>query len=436
MFLLFPFIFILVVIITEIGVDGLWLRLAPGFGEHRVVLGLVGVLEQGLPGVLLPHGAQGDPLLDVLLVRLAPREGGRRRHVGPPGVPGLAGRREADGGVPRRERAALDGFTARARVDDGVAGDALRHVGGEAGVVVDVATFGRLGHDHDGSLVGDLGVEEDVRLGVGASRDDLVELVVPQDTDQRRTRRDGRDEFGFERGGVQDVEISSLGTGDDRRGIGCEHDVGGRVLAGRGCVSRGIDGLLEFPRVPQFDGLVAAPGHDESPVGADVDAARPGVARVSLADLSARSVVGAFAPPHRQRAVQGRGDEEAVFTLDLTAPGHGRHSTSARRSRQLRLVHNHVPLLVAHVDVPDPDGAVGAGGDEEVGQKRVPSAAGDLADVAPGHVHVAQVHVAFDKLCDCFAVSRQDLGLCRRRNDEDLTGRVWVEFRGVDRVRL
>lgn len=152
------------------------------------------------------------------------------------GVARLARRREADGRVARREgAAALDGFAARARVHDGVAGHALRHVGGQCWVVVDVVPFRRFGHDHQRAAFlragRVLGAEEHVGLGVGAARHDLVEFLVPEDADEWGARRHRGREFGFECRGVQDVEVAGLGACDDRGRVGCELDVGRGILA-------------------------------------------------------------------------------------------------------------------------------------------------------------------------------------------------------------
>ncbi len=63
---------VVVFLVAEVGIDGLRLRLAPGSCEHRVFLGLVGVLEQGRSRILFPHRAQRDALADMLLVGLIP----------------------------------------------------------------------------------------------------------------------------------------------------------------------------------------------------------------------------------------------------------------------------------------------------------------------------------------------------------------------------
>lgn len=61
---------VLVIVVAQFGINGLWLRRLPGIGEQGIVLGLVGILEQGLARVLLTHGAQRDALPDLVLVGL------------------------------------------------------------------------------------------------------------------------------------------------------------------------------------------------------------------------------------------------------------------------------------------------------------------------------------------------------------------------------
>lgn len=116
----------------------------------------------------------------------------------------------------------------------------------------------------------------------------------------------------------------------------------------------GVDGLFEFPRVPQLDRVVAASGHHQPAVGAYVDAAGPGVWCVCVVDLAAWSVVGTVSSPHQYGAVQGGCHEEIVSAVDLTAPCDGSHSTSSSRTGQSRLVDNDFFLLHSHIDVPDP----------------------------------------------------------------------------------
>lgn len=60
-----------------------------------------------------------------------------------------------------------------------------------------------------------LRAEQHVRLRVRAARQDLVESFVPQDCYQRRAWCDRGREFGFQRGGVEDVEVAGFGARDD-----------------------------------------------------------------------------------------------------------------------------------------------------------------------------------------------------------------------------
>lgn len=120
--LLFLWRLCIFILITQLGINSLGLRRLPRIREQRVILGFVRILEQRLAGILLAHGAERDAFPDGLLVRLVLGKGRCGRYMRSSRVARLARRREADGRVARRERAAaLDGFAARARVDDGVA---------------------------------------------------------------------------------------------------------------------------------------------------------------------------------------------------------------------------------------------------------------------------------------------------------------------------
>ena len=67
--------------------------------------------------------------------------------------------------------------------DDGIVGDALQEVGGQVGVVVDVAAFGGAGHDEAGAAGRGVWVVEDVGFAVGGAGYDLVEFGVPEGCD-------------------------------------------------------------------------------------------------------------------------------------------------------------------------------------------------------------------------------------------------------------
>ena len=72
-----------------------------------------------------------------------------------------------------------------------------------------------------------------MRLAVAGAGDDLVELRVPEDADERAARRDWRDEFGAECCGVEDVKMAGGGASEDICRGWREYDVAGWILGGR-----------------------------------------------------------------------------------------------------------------------------------------------------------------------------------------------------------
>ena len=122
----------------------------------------------------------------MLLVGLTLRERRGHRYMRPSGIAATARGRHAEGWMASGVGgASLGGAGEEAvGVDDAVAGEALGEVGGEGGVVVDVAAFRRFGHDHCRAIGGGGGVVEDVDFGVGGAGEDLVEFWVPEDGDE------------------------------------------------------------------------------------------------------------------------------------------------------------------------------------------------------------------------------------------------------------
>ena len=162
--ILFPF--------ANLSIDRLRLRLLPSIREKRIVLRLIRILQQRLPRILIAHTTKPILPLDILLVRISFGERRGLRDVRASGIPAATRSRQADvwmaGGVAGgRGRGA-------AGQDDGVVGDALREVGGQVGVVVDVAAFGRAGHDKVGAARGSVRIVEDVGFAVGGASHDLV----------------------------------------------------------------------------------------------------------------------------------------------------------------------------------------------------------------------------------------------------------------------
>ena len=67
-------------------------------------------------------------------------------------------------------------------------------------------------------------------FGISGACDDLIELGMPENSNERYAGCDWRDEVGTKRGRVEDVEVASFGAGDDVGRVWREADVARRIV--------------------------------------------------------------------------------------------------------------------------------------------------------------------------------------------------------------
>ena len=174
------------------------------------------------------------------------------------------------------------------------------------------------------------------------------------------------------------------------------------------------EGGFQFADVPEFKGVVAAAGDDEAAVGGDVEAGGPGGGLVGGGDFGGWAQEGAVAVPDCEGAVECCGCEEGRVSRVVSGGGavfDGCHAASTGAACLFTFVDDHGGLLSDAVRVPNAESAVCAGCDEYLPLLRMPVAAGDLADVPFGVMHVTQVHVAFGGCAKKLAFSTVYSGL-------------------------